>query len=87
MDKALHRGNTADGLTFSHSYTCSSSSSYYHHHYYQDLVTNLGTVAKSGTSSFVEALASGNGDLSQIGKQELVVVVVVVVAVVEELSC
>jgi HSP90 family molecular chaperone len=33
-----------------------------------DLVANLGTVAKSGTTNFVEAMAGGGGDLSLIGQ-------------------
>jgi heat shock protein beta len=33
----------------------------------QDLIANLGTVARSGTTKFMDALADGSGDISQIG--------------------
>lgn len=34
----------------------------------EDLIQNLGTVARSGTAQFVESLASG-GDLSQVSRE------------------
>lgn len=34
----------------------------------EDLVKNLGTVARSGTTRFVEAMKEGNGDMNMIGK-------------------
>lgn len=35
---------------------------------HDDLVQNLGTVARSGTSKFLEAMKEGSGDLNMIGK-------------------
>jgi len=35
---------------------------------HDDLVQNLGTVARSGTSKFVEAMKEGQGDMNMIGK-------------------